>query len=213
MAESVRLVGVDEVQDYLQQLPDAFYEDARTAISETVFRGQERVQDRIKDGAGDTLHSRTGSLRRSIRGEVHGETLRELYGTVYSAERVAPYAPVHEEGATIRAQNAYQGLPGGPYLNIPAADNLTPAGVQRETAREVFDSGAVILPIDAPSADYGVFKEGWLDNSNTVDLLPMFWLVKQVEIPPRLKMVETLEDEVPTLLNRLDALVEESIRE
>ena len=105
------------------------------------------------------------------------------------------YAPTHEFGATIKAKNAYKGVPGGPYLNIPTRNNKTPAGVTMLQAREVFNQGGYIAKFK--SGRYGVMMDGQL----------MFSLHKEVEIPKRLKMIETAEGEIPTMLSRIAAAV------
>lgn len=191
---SVQLVGMDEIRQYLSVLPGRAFDQAREAFDETAKSVHRKVSDRVRDGAGGTLHSRTGQLRRSLRYKVYGSTLKTLGAHVYSAREVASYAPVHELGATIRAKNAYRTLAGGPYLNIPSNFNKTAAGVQRLPAREVFMRGGYIVPLSgARKARYMVMLDG----------KPYFWLVKEVTIPPRLRMIATAEDEVPTLLSRL----------
>jgi hypothetical protein len=196
MAEPrVTVVGVDRVQDFLRGVPIHLTEQARDAIRESVFRVHQGITNRIRNGP---LYSRTGRLRRSFKTEVSkAPFLGDIYGRVSTDVK---YAPVHEEGATIRAKNAYTTLPGGPYLNIPSSLNKTPAGVTRNSAREVFSRGGHIRPLrSAPRADYAVFLGDQ----------PMFWLVKQVTIPARLQARKTAEDEVPTLLANLRALINE----
>jgi hypothetical protein len=130
-------------------------------------------------------------LRRSIRTSIQGETLKTLSGAVFS-EKVK-YAKIQEKGGTIRAKKAYTGVPGGPYLNIPLSANKTGAGVQRRSAKSVFQSGGFLI-----RSKRGKF----LVMSSTG--VPMFVLTKKVKIKPRLGMEAAAEDEIPVLLARLN---------
>lgn len=200
MADAVvRTVGTEEVQEYLAKLPERMFSEAKDAFTETATGAHAKVKERIGDGSGDTLHSRTGQLARSIQFKVYGDTLRTLGASVFSEKSVAPYAAVHEKGATIRAKDKYLGVPGGPYLNIPTQANKTAAGVQRLSARDVFAAGGFV--VKGPQRYVVMSRDG----------TPMFVLVNQVTIPARLQMVETVEGELPTLLSRLDAALQSAI--
>ena len=82
-------------------------------------------------------------------------------------------------------------------MNIPSDANKTNVGVQRMSARSVFEQGGYIVPLKSPTARYAVF----------LDDVPMFWLVKSVTIPPRLEMHKSTEDEIPTLLSNLSSIL------
>jgi hypothetical protein len=58
-------------------------------------------------------------------------------------------------------------------------------------AREVFNAGGFI----AKKTVFNAAGE------------PMFWLVKSVRIPARLGMLEAAEDEIPTILSDLQAII------
>lgn len=194
MSINATVVGLPEVKEYLNRLPANVYEQAKEAMRTGVFEVHRRVSDRVRDGSGGSLHSRTGQLRRSLQARVSGTTLDTLGGEVYSDGTVASYAPTHEWGATIKAKDKYVRVPGGPYLNIPLTANKTPAGVMRQDARTVFQQGGYIIKSRANK---------YLVMSSTG--LPMFVLVKEVTIPPRLQMVKMAEDYVPTLLSDMAA--------
>ena len=193
MSVQVEVRGADELRQYLRDVPPALFEAARKAYADTAQTAANRVKERIRDGAGDSLRSRTGQLRRSINYSVDGSDIGSLRASVYSAKQFASYAPTHEFGATIRAKQAYAGLEGGPYLHFPVGANLTAAGVQRMTGAEVFARGAYVARNRNAAFPYRVVLAGET----------MFLLTKQVTIPPRLKMRETVEDEIPTLLSEL----------
>lgn len=188
---SVNITNLREVVSYLDSMP------AQTSVqAKAAFTGAAtRADAQIKDNATNILKVRTGTLRRSINMEVKGTDLKSLKASVFSKSIVGGsevvYAPIHEYGGTITATDKYMGVPGGPYLNIPTSQNKTAAGVTRLQAREVFNAGGYI-------GGRTVFNaEG----------TPMFWLTKSVTIKPRLGMVDAANDEVPTLLSDLAAII------
>ena len=191
---NIGLQGVDDVKNLLKRLPDQLFDKSKKAVSDSVFRVHQKVSDRVRDGVDDTLHSRTGALKRSLKPSVTGTTLDKLDGRISTT---SIYAPTHEFGATIKAKDKYLRVPGGPYLNIPLPPNKTAAGVTRKTARQVFLGGGYLVK--------GPRRYVVMDASHK----PMFVLVKQVTIKPRLKMIQTAEEEVPTLLSNLSALMNE----
>lgn len=208
---AIKMVGLDEVQRVLKDIPDHLFKLTEDEFKNSAFRVHKKVSERVR--AGSPLHSRTGQLRRSLRTESGGSNLSSLHSSVYSAKDVASYAPTHEFGATIRAKNAYKNVPGGPYLNIPLGANKTPAGVMKLNARDVFARGGFIVPSKGPKARYVVMmplstspltKREFEEAAGFgVDSVPMFALVKEVTIPPRLQLYQTGEDEIPTLLSNI----------
>lgn len=187
---AVEVIGISEVHELLKTMPEHVYRQAKTEISRSVFDIQKDIVTPMRTGRLG-LQSRTGNLARSIQFSISGTQLDTLQGKVFTK---SIYAPIHETGGLISAKRAYTRLPGGPYLNIPAGANKTPAGIMRKTATTVFSQGGYIIPISAPRAKYAVMLNG----------TPMFWLVKSVNIRARLKMIETATDEVPTLLSNLN---------
>jgi len=186
---TTEIIGLDELLEYTNDLPGHLFEEAKGEYQKSSLALQKTMTDRV---SGIVLKRRTGQLARSFNSKVTGETLKTLGASVYTT---SPYAPMHESGGTIEAKRAYMMLPGGPYLNIPSSANKTPAGVMRRSATEVFAAGAYIAKISAPKAKYAVFEKG--------SGLPMFWLVKSVDIPARLGMKKEAGDEASTLLSNL----------
>lgn len=201
-AVTVKIVGAQEVHALLDTLGDRWFDAARTEFKDAAARVHRTVSNRVRDGSGDTLHSRTGQLRRSLQFRVYGDALRTLGSEVFSDSSFASYAAVHEFGATIRAKDKYVRVPGGPYLNIPLDVNKTPAGVQRQSAREVFRGGGYI--VKSRTGRYLVMSG---------DHRPMFVLVKQVTIPARLRLHQSAVDEIPTLLGNLARATQGAIEE
>jgi len=190
----VEIADLDRVTDGIRRIPSRLFDQAKKIMGAGTIRAQKAVKGRL-DGA--PLHRRSGRLARSIRTSVSGGSLADLRASVYSGGGASTgsaggpvvYAPIHEYGGTITAKNAYKGVPGGPYLNIPTQYNKTPAGVMRLNAREVFAAGG--------------FIRGKTVFSGGENPLPMFSLVKSVEIPARLGMGKAADAEVPTILSDL----------
>ena len=187
-----------EIELYFNQLPEETFEDAKGVFQRAVIRAHRKTQQILKW----RLNRRTGMLARSMQMSVTGKKLNTLKASNYSLSAVGaaqvPYAPIQEFGGTITAKRAYRKVPGGPYLNIPVGNNLTPAGVMRYSAKEVFSrKGAHIRKFK--SGKYGVFLKNDL----------MFVLVKRVHIPARLGMIKANEDQVPTILSELQNLIGE----
>lgn len=185
------------VNQYLKNLPEDTFKDAKLVFSKAVLAADRRVKLLF----GRRLISRTGMLRRSIRTSVTGVNLKNLRASLYSAASVAGtpvvYAPIQELGGTVEAINKYVGVPGGPYLNIPTGSNKTAAGVMRKTAKMVFEEGGYIQKTRADN--WGVFLGSKM----------MFVLKKKVHIPPRLSMTVSMERQVPTILSSLSSMIGE----
>lgn len=193
LTANVEVKGVDEVVELLNALPEHLFKEARKQVAKSTINTQTVILEPLSFGT-DGLQSRTGALARSIRTSITGTQLKDIRGRVFTD---VIYAPIHEKGGTVTAKNAYKSLPGGPFLNIPADANKTPAGIMRETAKVVFNTGGFIVKIKAAKAKYAVIKNGRV----------MFWLVKSVTIKATLGMVKAAEDEVPTLLSNLNKVL------
>ena len=202
MAEpKLEITGLEEVQSLYKKLPGSIFDDTKAVFKEAVSETNRKVQARFKSGP---LHVRSGEGRRSFKQEVSGTTLAKLKASVFSGAvrgSILAYIPIHEFGGTIKAQHAYAGLPGGPYLNIPLKDNKTDAGVMRMTARDVFNDGGFIFGSEAKG--FFVADE---------DGVPMFVLKTQVKIIPRLGMYKIADDETTKVISRLNTLLPQSWR-
>lgn len=183
--------------EYMKDLPDDVYIAARRVFANSVLAADAE----IKDNATHKIEVRTGALRRSIQSEVNGFSLSTLKASVFSGPsgRTKPiaYAPIHEEGGTVKAKNAYTRVPGGPYLNVPVADNLTPAGVMRMTPGMVFKQGGHLTK--SKKGRWLVFLDDRL----------MFVLIKSVTIKPQLGMRKAADKQVGIILSELQALIGE----
>lgn len=192
----VEIKNLREIEEYLDQLPEEAFDDAKRTFAKYILKAQTIVERNTKW----RLKKRTGSLSRSIGTQVKGTSLKTLDASIFSRFNVGAaevvYAPIHEFGGTINAIRAYARVPGGPYLNIPTKANQTPAGVTRLQPREVFFAGLGHIR-RTKSGKWGVFI------ANTM----MFVLVKRVHIPPRLGMRTAVDRQVSPLLRELAELI------
>ncbi len=203
MALSVEINGAAEVGNWLALLPAHTAKDAKKVFAKAVLDAQSEVKGNI--------HDRSGNLARSIRASVTGKDIDSLRASLYSANDVGGaevvYAPVHEFGAmgddAIKPKNnKYAWVPGGPYLNMPARDNLTSAKVTRMSATQVFASGeGSVKLISGHGNGWGVYMG---------DVL-MFRLIKSAEIKPTLGMRKAMDDRVPNVLDGIKDLIGENL--
>lgn len=191
-------------QQLLTQFPQELFTIVKTEIGKTLIVVQKKVSDEFVAAGG--LQSRTGKLKRSLQTNVEtsgGGVLGEIKGklTGGGGNDQVIYALLQEKGGTVTAKTKYLGVPGGPYLNIPTSANKTAAGVMRQNAGMVFGAGGYIVRSQA--GKYLV-----MSSQN----IPMFVLVKQVVIPPRLKMVFHSESEVDNLVTAINTEMVNAIR-
>lgn len=182
MTISAKVINLQEVADYIKGLPGEAFKDLKRETAKALFQADNNIKSKTE------LKRRTGTLMKSITTRVEGSDIPSFEASIYTD---VIYAPIHEKGGTVRAKNAYRNVPGGPYLNIPTKANKTAAGVQRMTARTVFERGGRIVQFKPFS--YGVILDGKV----------MFTLHKSSKIPARLNMVSSVEEVVPTLLSTL----------
>jgi phage gpG-like protein len=187
MEVNVDIFGMDEFRRKL--VSNLSTEVVRTEVKKSMFMAHNQVQKNLTT----KLKHRTGTLARSMRHRVTGTLKTDLKGELYSD---VIYSRIHEFGGTVVAKNAYKGVPGGPYLNVPSGDNLTAAGVMRRGPGSVFQAGGYIRRLK--SGKYGVF----LKKKDGKDSL-MFVLIKSTTIKPQLGAKAAVEDEIPSLIRRL----------
>jgi len=140
-----------------------------------------------------TLSKRSGrgmeAIRESIQIAASGgiETVEGRIG--------APgYIGVHEKGATIRAKRAK-------YLAIPLKEALDARGLPKRRS-----------PRDWQNTFVGTSKQGNLliFQRRGDGIVPLYVLKKEVKIPARLGMEETIENELPKFIGKaVDALLAE----
>lgn len=153
----------------------------------------------------DPLSSRRGAagLKGSFTGRVIGNSLDDLTGQMFSTAGVV--ANVHEFGTKgaggildpIRPTRAQ-------FLTIPLPAALTGSGRPKRGLETVgdwienegaffFDSGTNLLLV--------------IDEGDAGDIIPLFVLKKEVNIPPRLKMRMTFESMLPAFADSLDEAI------
>ncbi len=201
MAKSgVEIKGLEEVQQLLKDMPETLFVNTKKTLAETVLSIQSKVILKFNGDPINSLQTRTGNLQRSIKTENTGTDLSTLRSSVYTK---SIYAPIHEEGGTIKAKKAFMNLPGGPYLAIPSDANKTRAGVTRFSPRDAFTLDATIRKIRNPKrASFMIVDD---------DLGPLFWLVPEVIIKARLGMQDTTDDQIPLLVDDLNDILFEDL--
>jgi hypothetical protein len=190
---TVTTVGMEEVENYLKGLNESSFPIVQDEFQKSTLAVGNKVRDMAQ------LQVRSGALRRSIQQSVSGSSLKDINGSVYSAQGSGAagvvYARIHEFGGTIKPIDKYKWVPGGPYLNIPTSANKTGAGVTRMSAKEIFDKGGYVRKA---GSGYGLFLG---------TQMMMFLIKGPVTIPPRLGMMKAAEDEIPTMLSRIAARI------
>jgi len=198
---TVEIQGLDEVKRLLAEMPEALFLETKKTLAETTLTIQRNVILGFNGDASISLQTRTGNLQRSIKTENRGKDLSTLRSSVFTN---SIYAPIHEEGGTIKEKNAFKALPGGPYLAIPSDMNKTAAGVTRFSPTDAFNLGADLRQIRNPrKAQFMIVEE---------NVGPLFWLVPEVIIKARLGMQDETDKQIPILINELtDNLLERFI--
>ena len=128
------------------------------------------------------LHTRSGRLRRSLRARATGKDLGSLRLRVVSAG--TPYALLQEFGGKITPKKAR-------YLTIPLRKNMTPAGNTRQSATRAIDTGAWFHESKAGNLYIVKSKRAGRKGKRHSKLTPLFKLVDEVKVPPRLKFFAT----------------------
>lgn len=179
-------------EEALEKTPGRLFVGMRLSFTKI---GNDYIRTLTKErlsGAGDkSLARRTGTLARSFAKTVAGSELNELNLMIFTDVK---YAPIHQFGGTIRPKK-------GKYLAIPLGAAKTRAGVARWTS-----------PRDVPDLKYGGRSAAGNILLRTVDGTPMFVLVRQVTIKPRLGMFETWDKEFPGYVEVLNTKVGEVLR-
>lgn len=131
------------------------------------------------------LSKRSGRAMRSIKTSVRvsGATLDSLQGKIGGIG----YLRAHEFGATVRAKNAQ-------YLTIPLPAALHANGTPIHSSARQWANSFVIR---SKAGNLLIVKK-----QPGGKLLPLYVLKREVTIPPRLRMRETLQRRVPTLVDR-----------
>ena len=191
---NVTVVG--DIQDVFRGYREAAFPLVKQAFSQSVFAIHKQVMDNTRTA----LKRRTGTLAKSLKTAISGDTIDNLEAYVYSD---VIYSDTQEYGATITAKNAYKGVPGGPYLNIPLPANKTPAGVQKLSAFQVFQRGGTIMKSRHNNYLIVEISKGRGANKGKTIVKPMFVLKKEVKIPPRLGIRQAIENEMPNMLDNI----------
>lgn len=167
-----------------------------------------KVEGRLKDNVrGPILKVRSGRLMNSIgsRAEVHGDQVIATIGSGARNGAPIPYAEIHETGLPpILPKN------GRKYLTIPTREAKTLGGDTKGgfTAANLRDGqlagfkGSVIIG----KMIYGIMAGG------KNKLMPLFILVKRVDMPARRYVSRTLEQSEKEIPNMVIEAVAKELR-
>lgn len=200
MADAIQIKGGDEVITLLSKMPDHLLDVAREVLRDSMFAMQKKVKGDF--GKNGKLQVRTGDLARSIQFTTSGQSLGSFKASFFTR---SIYAPIQEVGGKIKAIDKFTFLDGTPYLAIPSDINKTAAGVTRLSPTDAFSIRGQTRIIKLRAG--GKARYMILDR----DMGPIFWLVNEVEIPPRLGMQKAADDEIPTIMSRFNELLLEGL--
>jgi hypothetical protein len=200
----MQMSGDKEVQTLIGRLgPGAVkivIQSLRSVLKDAVSYAR---QQHLSGGSPTALHPRSGDLRNSFWYEVVPGSAAEVTarlgfirgpsGGVQRQTNPLRYAFTHEFGATIRPVR-------GQYLRIPTNNVKTPAG-RIKAAYNVDDARTIPNTIVRRSASGQLAI--WEVSPGGRKLKALFWLVRQVTIPPRPVLKPTWARFRPRLLEAI----------
>jgi len=156
----------------------------RNILNEQMGVAQRLAKENVTGGgkATNRLNVRSGRLRSSITKKVISKGTRHR-GIIGSN---VVYARIHEEGGVIKPVSAK-------YLTIPLQAAKTRAGVVRGRARDFQDT----------FFRHSKSKNLILFQKKGDEIIPLFLLVKRVEIPARPYLKPALEKVIPVVTQKI----------
>ena len=162
---------------------------------------------------GSRLQVRTGNLRQSFNTFPLGSTLPELRAVITAGGRTAPYARIQEIGGKITPSGSKQ------WLTIPldgsrnSASALTQNGGLSQNSR-LMRGGDGRWVTGKGERTRGVFgsSTGVILVERGGEWLPLYALVREVNIPPRLGILETIKDRQPYIKSRILEAMAKTVR-
>ena len=171
----------EELLTAIEKAPRHVNDRMRYALRDIAKEVETRVVNGMDDysagkrGKRAPIMHRTGNLARSIEGHVRGTTLSDLVAVVSAGGASAPYARIQEEGDTIHAKS-------GGYLRVPLPNILTARGAVKGNYDIFADGKGYKTGAGVPT--YIAGRAIMIDVGGRPT--PIWALVKQVTIPPRL---------------------------
>jgi len=202
-------ISPEDIQKLLNKIEGLNPKDAGRAIYKGFQTATLETENRLKQNiSGIFLKVRSGRLRSSIGSMV---SIKEdgLLGEVGSGIRTGektPYASIHETGGTITPKRVR-------YLTIPLNAALTPSGVARFTARELFagvsnyDDSFVKKSSAGNLIIFGVQKRG---KSNKIT--PLFLLRNSVTLPGSQYMSLTANEIMAEVVDIISRGIDEALK-
>jgi len=168
-----------------ERMAPALKRELRTFLDGVSRAMQQRHGNPWPGGTGPkTLSRRSGRALQSIAQsiDVRGSTLADIQGSIGGVG----YLRTHEYGATIRAKRAK-------YLTIPLPPALNPDGTpKKRSARDWHDT----FVITSKAGNLLIVQK------RAGRIVPLYVLKKEVTIPARLGMRDTLQAGLPLFVDR-----------
>lgn len=182
----VKDTATKKLAEVQKKLPGAIFRGINDSLE--IIESQAKLN--VTTGGASGLHVRTGHLRRSITHEKPKRRGNKIVGKVGAT---APYAPVHEFGATITPKRTK-------FLAIPIGPAKTAAGAARAPG-----------PRDYPDTFVRRSKAGKLMIFRKVGkrVVPLFVLVKRVVIPKRPWLLPAVKKSVPRITKAISRRIRE----
>ncbi len=156
------------------------------------------VERKLKTNvSGKILKRRTGHFAKSIQSKIsiNNKNISAVIGSGVRTGERAPQSNIHETGGVITPKNVR-------FLTIPLKENLTPAGVIRFTARELFE--------DNPGQVF--IKKGIIFlKKDKGGIMPMFVLKRNAKIPERKYLSKTVAQMEKRIMSVLRGSIERSL--
>lgn len=192
-------------------LPTGAFAEIAKVVQTITLQMEKYIKETTYPESG--LHVRTGNLRRSIRAQKVIHEGRSVIGRVLAGQRLA-YARIQEYGGAIVPVRAQA-------LTIPLDAAKTPAGVARFDARGAQDAGyrtfirnQIIYGVKRSSGKSSVTKHGQIRfRVKYSKPIPLFKLVKRVEIPERRYMRNAMDHFRPIIISSIANAVKAEIRQ
>lgn len=170
-----------KLKDAEKKLPQALMR----AMEDTLGIIETQAKMNVTTGGVSGLHVRTGHLRRSITHEGPKKQGNRIIGKIGAT---APYAPVHEFGATITPKKTK-------FLAIPLGPAKTAAGAARAPGPRHYSNTFIRK---SKAGKLIIFQK-----LGKKRIIPLFVLVKRVVVPKRPWLLPAINKSVPRIMKAI----------
>lgn len=174
--------GLTRIKKWMPQAIERALEGWQLALDAQIVKQFEK---------GDPLKRRTGQMARSL---FWAKISKIGTGFRLTLKSSLPYPMIHETGGVIRPVEKQ-------WLTIPLKEAQTPAGVLKKRAPEWKDT----FFIKSKKTGLPVLMQ----KRGKTKIVPLFLLVKQVEIPARRWLTRAVDATTPTMANLITQFIRE----